>query len=122
MQDMNYTADELKTIIAEAKTAAAQAAQDYVADWTAKTGGNQYGEPMYCGFAWTSIYKVKGNTQLGRALVAAGVRQSYDRSFQLYNPAGWHGQSMDVKEAGARAAALVLRKYGFEAYMGSRAD
>jgi hypothetical protein len=119
---MNYTTEELKDIVAEAKAAARAAAEDYVADWTAKTGGNAYGEPVYCGFAWTSIYKIKGNTRLGRALAAAGVRQSYDRSFQLYNPADWPGQSMDVKEAGARAAAAVLRKYGFEAYMGSRAD
>lgn len=119
---MNYTVEQLRDIIDEARTAAAQAAQDFVADWTAKTGGNAYGEPMYCGFAWTSIYKIKGNTKLGRALTAAGVRQSYDRSFQLYNPAGWPGQSMDVKEAGARAAALVLRRYGFDAYAGSRAD
>ncbi len=119
---MNYTVEELKNIVAEARAAARQAAQDFVADWTEKTGGNAYGEPMYCGFAWTNIYRVKGNTKLGRALVAAGVRQSYDRSFQLYNPSGWPGQSMDVKEAGARAAALVLRKYGFEAYAGSRAD
>lgn len=119
---MNYTVEELKTIIAEAKAAARQAAEDFVADWTAKTGGNPYGEPMYCGFAWTSIYKVKGNTKLGKALKAAGVEQAWDRSFQLYNPAGWPGQSMDVKEVGAQACADVFRKYGFEAYMGSRAD
>jgi hypothetical protein len=29
---------------------------------------------------------------------------------------------MDIKEAGASAYAEVLTKYGFKAYMGSRAD
>jgi hypothetical protein len=29
---------------------------------------------------------------------------------------------MDCKEVGAQAYADVLRKYGFKAYMGSRAD
>jgi hypothetical protein len=117
----------LKSIIAEATAAAATAAQEYVDNWTATTGGNQYGEPMYCGFAWVNIYKhngqdIKGNTKVGRALKAAGVRQDYSRAFQIYNPAGWHGQSMDVKEAGASAAAKVLEAHGFTAYMGSRAD
>jgi hypothetical protein len=119
---MNYTVDELKNIVAEAKSAAKTAAEDYVAKWTQDTGGNAYGEPMYCGFAWVNIYDVKGNTRAGKALKAAGVRQDYTRAFQLYNPSDWPGQSMDVKEAGASAAAGVLKRYGFTAYMGSRAD
>jgi hypothetical protein len=119
---MNYTVEELRNIVAEAKAAARTAAEDYVADWTAKTGGNAYGEPVYCGFAWVNIYDIKGNTRAGKALAAAGVRQDYTRAFQLYNPSGWAGQSMDVKEAGARAAADVLTRYGFTAYAGSRAD
>jgi len=32
------------------------------------------------------------------------------------------GQSMDVKEEAATAYAKVLQKYGYKAYMGSRAD
>jgi hypothetical protein len=31
-------------------------------------------------------------------------------------------QNVDTLEAGAEAAAKVLRKYGFEAYSGSRLD
>jgi len=81
---MNYTVDELKNIVAEAKSAAKTAAEDYVAKWTQDTGGNAYGEPMYCGFAWVNIYDVKGNTRAGKALKAAGVRQDYTRAFQLY--------------------------------------
>ena len=117
-----YTVEDLKTIMQEAKTAAAIAAQSFLDDWNASTGGNQYGEPMYCGFAWVNIYKIKGNTKLGRAMKTAGYTKDYTGAYQIYNPAGYGGQSMDVKEAGARAAALVFEQYGFKAYMGSRAD
>jgi hypothetical protein len=117
-----YTVEDLKTIMQEAKTAAAIAAQSFLDDWNASTGGNQYGEPMYCGFAWVNIYKIKGNTKLGRAMKQAGYTKDYTGAYQIYNPAGYGGQSMDVKEAGARAAAQVFENYGFTAYPGGRAD
>ena len=117
-----YTVEDLKTIMQEAKTAAAIAAQSFLDDWNASTGGNQYGEPMYCGFAWVNIYKIKGNTKLGRAMKQAGYTKDYTGAYQIYNPAGYGGQSMDVKEAGARAAAKVFEQYGFTAYPGGRAD
>ena len=117
-----YTVEDLKTIMQEARSAAATAAQSYLDDWNESTGGNQYGEPMYCGFAWVNIYGVKGNTKLGRAMKSAGYEKDYTGAYQIYNPAGYGGQSMDVKEHGARAAALVFEHYGFRAYMGSRAD
>ena len=117
-----YTVEDLKTIMQEAKTAASIAAQSFLDDWNASTGGNQYGEPMYCGFAWVNIYKIKGNTKLGRAMKTAGYTKDYTGAYQIYNPAGYGGQSMDVKEAGARAAAKVFEQYGFTAYPGGRAD
>ena len=117
-----YTVEDLKTIMQDAKTAAATAAQSFLDDWNASTGGNQYGEPMYCGFAWVNIYNVKGNTRLGRAMKQAGYTKDYTGAYQIYNPAGYGGQSMDVKEAGARAAAQVFENYGFTAYAGGRAD
>ena len=117
-----YTVEDLKTIMQEAKQSAAIAAQSFLDDWTASTGGNQYGEPMYCGFAWVNIYNIKGNTRLGRAMKAAGYTKDYTGAYQIYNPAGYGGQSMDVKEAGARAAAKVFEQYGFTAYPGGRAD
>ena len=117
-----YTVEDLKTIMQEAKTAAAIAAQSFLDDWNASTGGNQYGEPMYCGFAWVNIYNIKGNTKLGRAMKQAGYTKDYTGAYQIYNPAGYGGQSMDVKEAGARAAAQVFENYGFTAYPGGRAD
>jgi len=106
----------------ETLTAAAAAAHDYIAEWKAKTGGNAYGEPMYCGFAWVTVYpKHKGNTKLGKlerqTLKEIGLRPDYTG-----RAAQWPGQSMDAKEAGARAAARVLTKYGYTAYAGSRAD
>ena len=92
-----YTVLDLQTIMAEAKASAAIAAQSYLDDWNASTGGNQYGEPMYCGFAWVNIYGVKGNTKLGRAMKQAGYTKDYTGAYQIYNPAGYGGQSMDVK-------------------------
>ena len=117
-----YTVEDLKSIMQDAKNAANIAAQSFLDDWNASTGGNQYGEPMYCGFAWVNIYNVKGNTRLGRAMKAAGYTKDYTGAYQIYNPAGYGGQSMDVKEAGARAAAQVFTNYGFTAYAGGRAD
>jgi hypothetical protein len=127
---MNTAVDTMNYYeIAQAmRTAASDAARDYVRAWTAKTGGNAYGEPAYCGFAWVTVYpKHKGNTRQGRAerkvLEQMGFRKDWTgKAYELWNPSGWHGQSMDVKEAGAHAAALVLKSHGFTAYMGSRAD
>jgi len=117
-----YSVEDIVAIKEEAESEAKKAVAKFLADWTAKTGGNEYGEPMYCGFAWTSIHGVKGNTKLGKALKAAGIKQAWDRSFQIWDPAKHNGQSMDAKEVGAQACADVFRKYGFTAYMGSRAD
>ena len=122
-QDINqYDADAIRNILAEAKQAAKVAAQAFLDDWNAKTGGNQYGEPMYCGFASTKIYGVKGNTKLGKAFKAAGIEKDYSGAYSIWNPSEHRGQSMDVKEVGAQACAQVFKNYGFRAYMESRAD
>ena len=113
---MNYTVQDIKNIVAEASQAAQEAANLF---FQTKLGGqDQYA----CGFAWVNIYGIKGNTKLGRAMKAAGVRQDYTKAFQLWNPSGLPVQNVDTKEAGAEAAAKVLQKYGFEAYAGSRLD
>lgn len=81
-----------------------------------------------CGFAWVTIYpEHKGNTTAGRAerkvIEAMGFRKDHTgKAYEYWNPSKWGGQNVDVKEAGARAAANVLRKYGFKAYAGSRLD
>ena len=77
---------------------------------------------MYCGFASTKIYGVKGNTRLGKAFKAAGIDKDYSGAYSIWNPSKHAGQSMDVKEHGAQACAQVFKNYGFTAYMDSRAD
>lgn len=81
-----------------------------------------------CGFAWVTVYpEHKGNTRLGRAerktLEQLGFRKDWTgKSWELWNPSRHGAQNIDTKEAGARAAAEVLRKHGFRAYAGSRLD
>ncbi len=113
---MNYTKDQVEEIVAEARAAAYKAAMEFFYD---RLGGrDQYA----CGFAWVNIYGVKGNTKLGKMLKEAGVRQDYTKAFQIWNPSGMGVQNVDTLEAGAEAAAEVFKRYGFEAYAGSRLD
>ena len=117
-----FDAVKVQMIHTEATAAAKAAVAKMLAEWTEKTGGNQYGEPMYCGFAWVDI-KERSNSKLGKALQAVGFRKSWQGGvLQLWDPAQHRGQSMDCKEAGAEAYAEVLRNYGIKAYAGSRAD
>ena len=110
------TPEQIPQIVKEAEQAAYQAAMKYFYD---RLGGkDQYA----CGFAWVDIYEVKGNTKLGKALAAAGVRKSYTKSLQLWNPSKMGCQNVDTLEEGARAAAEVFKSYGFKAYAGSRLD
>lgn len=113
MTKETMTVEQLKQMIQEGRQAARDASMAFI---------EKHGELGYCGFAWTSIYGVKGNTKLGRALKKAGIEQAWDKSFQIWNPSGLGTQCMSTKEEGAQACAEVFRKYGFNAYMGSRAD
>ncbi len=110
------TPEQIPQIVAEAQTAAHAAAEKYFRE---KLGGR---DQMACGFASTKIYGIKGNTKMGKALSAAGVCKSYDKSFELWNPSKFGCQNVDTLEEGARAAAEVFKKYGFEAYAWSRLD
>ena len=110
---MNYSIQELKDLMVEAKTAAHDAGVEHL---------NTYVEHAYCGFAWVNIHGVKGNTKLGRSMKAAGYEQDYTRAFSIWNPSGLGTQCMSTKEAGARAAAAVFKAAGFTAYAGSRPD
>ena len=107
----------------EATNAAKKAVGEFLDDWNAKTGGNDYGEPMYCGFAWVDVAVTRTNSKEAKLLESIGFEPSWrPKQMQLWNPTEYRGQSMDVKEAGARAYAEVLQRHGFRAYMGSRAD
>ena len=111
-----YTVEDIKRIVEEAQDAAYRAA-DVFEQTHFPNGG--WGA---CGFAWMNIYGVKGNTKIGRRLKQAGVGQSWDKCFQLWNPSGYPTQNIDTLEAGARAAAEVFKRYGFDAGAGSRLD
>lgn len=113
---MLKSAEEVKNIIDEAKTAAYEAASDYFVE-------KLDGEDNYpCGFAWVKIYDIKGNTKQGKAFKAAGLEKDYSGAYSIWNPSGINVQNVDVKEAGAEAAADVFTSYGFKAYAGSRLD
>jgi hypothetical protein len=113
---MNYTQDQINAIVREAEQAAYEAAMKFFYD---KLGGR---DQFACGFAWTNIWGVKGNTKLGKMLKAAGVKQDYTKAFSIWNPSGLGVQNVDTKEAGADAAAEVFKRYGFNATSGSRLD
>lgn len=116
---MINTVEDIRAIVDEANAAAAAAAQAQLAkqgsDWDA------------CGFGWVNIYKyngkaLDGRSKLAKLLNAAGVRQDYTRAFSIWNPGGYGGQSITIKEAAASAAARVFEQHGFTAYAGSRLD
>ena len=113
MSKLTLTQEQVNEIVQEAMFEANRVARAELA---------LRGDRDACGFAWTNIYGVKGNTRLGKMLKAAGVRQDYTKAFQLWNPSKLPVQSVGILEAGAIAAAGVFRKYGFEAYAGSRLD
>jgi len=106
-----------------ATISAKKAVSDFLADWNSKTGGNEYGEPMYCGFAWVDVSVERTNSKEAKLLESIGFKKSYRaKTMTMWDPAQHRGQSMDCKEVGAQAYAEVLRQAGFKAYMGSRAD
>ncbi len=105
---------DILTIHNEAKNAAIQAENAHIA---------QYGEALYCGFAWVDVFVDRTNSKEAKELLKVGFKKSWrGKCLNLWSPGGYNGQSMDIKEAGASAYAEVLSKYGFRAYCGSRAD
>lgn len=86
----------------------------------------EYVEDGVCGFAWINVYpEYKGNTTLGKAerktLEANGFRKDiYGKHYSLW--VSDFNQSMQKKEAFARAAAQVMRDHGISASYGSRMD
>ena len=121
-QTPTFDTVKVQMIHTEATSAAKAAVAKLLDEWNASTGGNQYGEPMYCGFAWVDI-KVRSNSKLGKALQSVGFRKSWQGGIlQLWDPAQHRGQSMDCKEAGAQAYAAVWKNYGVNMTWGSRAD
>lgn len=112
---MNYNVEQIKNIIAEAT----QAARTEAADAYERNGNTDWDA---CGFAWVSLWNIRGNTKLGKALKSAGINQTYDRSFEMWGGKFYSGQSISIKEAACRAARDVFKRYGFDATVGSRLD
>ena len=101
-------------IAREDKLAADKAQSDWLAE---------YGDGAYCGFAWVEVSVPRTNSREAKALEKMGFKKSWKpRRMDMWKPGAYNGQSMDVHEAGADAYAEVLQKYGFKAYMHSRAD
>lgn len=115
MTATTFNLDAVQDACNEAAMAARTAAKQALA---------QYGDRDACGFAWVSVYKVRSNSKLGKALQAAGFRKSYTGALQLWNPSQAYVQSVGILEAGAEAYAEVLRaKLGLtDCYAGSRLD
>lgn len=113
---------DIAAIRKEMITAAKAAAQARADQWF------NGGDGGACGFAWVMIEpKHKGNTKLGKderkVLAELGFEKDWTgKKYQLWDPANWPGQSIDIKEAGAADASQVLTKHGFNAYPQSRLD
>lgn len=71
-----------------------------------------------CGFAWVEL---PGNCAFGRWAKKVGLaRPAYPKGLNIWVSEG--GQSIDRKEAYARAYAAVLQDAGVPAFAGSRLD
>lgn len=82
-----------------------------------------HGNRDACGFAWVTVYNVRSNSKLGKALAEVGFRKAYGGGLQLWNPSGNTTQAITAKEVGAEAYADVLKsKLVLEACAGSRMD
>jgi hypothetical protein len=83
----------------------------------------EHGEPFYCGFAWVEVKVQRTNSSEANALKSIGFKPSWKpKTLELWTAGEYHGQSMDVKQAGAQAYAGTLNAHGIKAYMQSRAD
>jgi hypothetical protein len=87
------------------------------------------GDGGACGFAWVTFYPAnKGNTRAGKIerkmFEQIGFRRDYTgKAWQLWNPAGYPGQSIDCKFVGAaRYAQVFLAETGMEVVPASRMD
>jgi hypothetical protein len=98
-----------------------------------------YGEGAMCGFAWCSIEgneplarycrrrakeSVSSTTGLDQEILARRFYGSkgYPKGWRWWNPGDYAGQSIDVKEEGARAFREKMAEYGIRVDVGSRYD
>jgi hypothetical protein len=96
------TQNQLAAAHKKALDAAAQAANEAYArnnntDWDA------------CGFAWAKV-DFDGRTKLAKMFQKLGFRKDWNYGYKLWNPSGYGGQSISIKEAGAEAYVKVMRE------------
>lgn len=113
-----------ETILEQATRAAEDAMDAYLAAWLQAYPDNKFGEPAACGFAWVVI---PGRDPLANWCRKQGGAQKYgskhwQKGWMFWGPGEYPGQSVYVKEVGAKAFASVLRAYGIKAEVGSRLD
>ena len=113
---MNYTVEQIRNLVDEAKAKAYAAADEHERKYYPDGGWGA------CGFAWVNIWGIKGNTKLGRVMKAAGIEKDYSGAHSIWNPSKYPTQNVSTLEAGAQAAAQVFKDAGFTAYAGSRLD
>ena len=116
-----FTKEQVQEVIQEALVVAEQAAVDY---FNTQLGGV---DRFACGFAWATVYDVKGSTKLGKMLLANGFSKAYRGGLEYWMPARSHRisfvQNVDTHLVGARAFAKVIKaKLGVDCYADSRLD
>lgn len=82
--------DQIPAIVKEAREAAHKAASKYFND---VLGGR---DALLCGFAYVYICDIKGNTKVGKALAAEGIKKGYSGAFEMYHPSGFPCQNIDT--------------------------
>lgn len=116
------TETEMDLLIARADLAGTQAAMGITPRHMVVTGmqGQRYDVPEGpCGFAWVTLRP--GTSRLARYMKKLGIAdKAYGGGVQVWVSA--FGQSIDRKEAYARAYAQVLQEAGIQASPGSRMD
>lgn len=75
-----------------------------------------------CGFAWVNIKPARGKIVNFLKKAKIGRTDDYYGGYTIWNPSGHNSQHMYTLEAGAKAYADVLRKYGINANVSTRMD
>lgn len=105
---------EVRAIIEKAYTEATRFTKAYLE----QIGGDNYP----CGFAWVNIKPARGQFVKVLKEMKIGRTDDYYGGYTIGNPSGIPCQNVDAKEAGARAFAEELRKYGVKIRVGTRWD
>lgn len=86
-----------------------------------------YNKPVHyvneglCGFAW--VWFPDARQKFNKWMLEQEFAiKSHEGGVKIWGSAFWHGQSIERKEFGARAAKEVFEAYGIKCYVGSRLD